>query len=147
MNGDPRNPYLLYNRAVAAYAAGKFEEALVDLDLVEDSKKANLAKKAQFQKGNAQFRLGLSNLETDMELTLSRWRQSIAEYNAVLKGQPDHREARSNYDYVRKRLLDLLMKMGAKNLQAAEKARAMEEIISNARASMEEFHEAGELEP
>ncbi len=142
-----RDPYLLYNRAVALYAAGKFEEALVDLDLVEDSRRTALVNKARFQKGNAHFRLGLASIGSDPELTLSRWRQSIGEYHELLKREAGHADARANHNHVQKRLLDLLLKLGAKNLAAAEKTRAMDQKITGARAAMEEFHEATETDP
>jgi tetratricopeptide (TPR) repeat protein len=144
---DPKNLRLLYNRAVAAYAASKFEEALVDLDLVEDSKNRELAIKAQFQKGNAQYRIGLNNLQRDVEVTMSRWRQSISEYNELLKNQPTHTDARKNQQLVRRHLRELLLHMANRNLQAAESPRSLEERITTARSAMEEFHEAAELEP
>jgi Ca-activated chloride channel family protein len=144
---DPKNPYLLYNRAVAAYAAGKFEQALVDLDMVEDSGHATLAPKAQFQKGNTQFRIGAAALERDPELTLSHWRQSINEYRELLKARPADGNASTNQAIVQKRMMALLMKLGAKNLDAAIKTTNPESKVNTARTAMEEFHEASELEP
>ena len=38
LSASPQNPHLLYNRAVASYAAGLYEEALLDLDLVESAR-------------------------------------------------------------------------------------------------------------
>jgi Ca-activated chloride channel family protein len=147
VNNDPKNPYLLYDRAIALYAVGKFDEALVDLDMVEDSQRKDLIKKAQFQKGNAQFRVGLANLDKDVELTLARWRQSINEYGALLKSDSSHADARKNQAYVRKRMLEMLLNMGGKNLQTAENTHALQEKINNARAAMEQFHEATEMDP
>src|SRR6185295_9316012 len=48
VNNDPKNPYLLYDRAIALYAVGKYDDALVDLDLVEDSQRKDLVQKARF---------------------------------------------------------------------------------------------------
>jgi Ca-activated chloride channel family protein len=146
VNSDPKNAYLLYDRAIALYAVGKFDDALVDLDMVEDSQHKDLVQKARFQKGNAQYRVGLANLDKDVELTLARWRQAIGEYNAVLKSDPGHKEASENRAYVRRRMLELLLKMGDKNLQTAEKTHALNEKINNARAAMEQFHEATEMD-
>lgn len=146
VNNDPKNPYLLYNRAVALYAVGRYDDALVDLDLVEDSQRKDLVQKARFQKGNAQYRVGLANLEKDVELTLARWRQAIGEYGELLKADPAHSEGRQNQAYVRKRMLELLLKMGGKNLETAEKAHALNDKINNARAAMEQFHEATEMD-
>jgi tetratricopeptide (TPR) repeat protein len=147
LNSDPKNPYLLYDRAIASYAAGKFDEALVDLDFVQDSTHRDLAHKAQFQKGNAQYKMGLANLQRDREVTLSRWRQSVSEYADLLKKQPNHTEARQNHDFVRRQLRALLMQTATNNLQTAESPRPPEEQINSARAAMEEFHEAAQMEP
>jgi Ca-activated chloride channel family protein len=146
VNNDPKNPYLLYNRAIALYAVGKYDDALVDLDLVEDSQRKDLVQKARFQKGNAQYQVGLANLDKDVELTLARWRQSIGEYGELLKSEPSHKESAQNQAYVRKRMLELLLKMGGNNLQTAEKTHAWNEKINTARAAMEQFHEATEMD-
>ncbi|HUS33712.1 MAG TPA: VWA domain-containing protein [Verrucomicrobiae bacterium] len=146
INNDPKNPHLLYNRAVALYALGKYDDALVDLDLVEESQRQDLAKKAQFQKGNAQYQVGVANLDKDVELTLARWRQAIGEYGVVLKTDAAHRDASRNQAFVRKRMLELLLKMGGKNLETAEKAHSLQPKIDNARAAMEQFHEATEMD-
>lgn len=146
VSGDPKNPYLLYNRAVAAYAAGKYEQALVDLDMVEDSGHATLVPKSQFQKGNAQYRLGASVMDRDPELTLSHWRQSLSEYRELLKAHPNNDRARTNQILVRKQMVELLMKLANKNYDTALKT-GFEQKVNTARMSMEEFHEASEMEP
>jgi Ca-activated chloride channel family protein len=146
VNNDPKNPYLLYDRAVALYAAGRYDEALVDLDLVEDSQRKDLIRKAQFQKGNAQYRVGLANIDKDVELTLARWRQALNEYGELLKSDSAFIDAQKNRDYVRRRMLELLMKMGGKNLETVEKTHALQEKINNGRAAMEQFHEATEMD-
>lgn len=146
VTSDPKNPYLLYDRAVALYAAGRYDEALVDLDMVEDSQKKDLIRKAQFQKGNAQYRVGLANIDKDVELTLARWRQALNEYGELLKADPMHADAKGNREYVRKRMLEVLMKMGGKNLETAEKTHSLQEKINQGRAAMEQFHEATEMD-
>ena len=77
---------------------------------------------------------------------MARWRQAIGEYNEVLKTDAAQKEARQNQDYVRKRMLELLLKMGGKNLESAEKTHAWNQKISDARAAMEQFHEATEMD-
>ncbi len=144
---DPKNPYLLYNRAIASYATGKFDEALVDLDLAQESRDHSLSRKAQFQKGNTEYRLGLANINRDTEVTLSRWRQAIVDYQELLKEQPGQADARQNHDLVRSQLRNLLMQLAKQNLQRAETPRAAQEQINSARAAMDEFHEASQMEP
>jgi tetratricopeptide (TPR) repeat protein len=145
---DPENPHLLYNRAVTAYAEGRFEEALLDLDLVESSRSRSLVAKARFQKGNADFRLGLIARTNDVEAAISRWKQSVASYDALLKESPGHRDARENRELVRKLLLETLLNRAQENLQLGQQQpKPVEQRIQSLRNAMEQFHEAGEMKP
>jgi len=145
---DPENPHLLYNRAVTAYAEGRFEEALLDLDLVENARSKPLVSKARFQKGNADFRLGLNASTNDLDAAISRWKQSIASYDALLKENPRHADAQANRDKVRKLLIDTLLKRAQENLQKGqEQPKPAERRIAELRAAMEEFHDANDMKP
>lgn len=145
---DPDNAHLLYNRAVTAYAEGRFEEALLDLDIVENSRSKTLVTKARFQKGNADFRLGQLALAKDVEAAISRWKQSIASYDALLKDNPRHTEAQTNLTQVRKLLLDTLLKRAQENLQAGQQQpQPPEQKIQSLRKAMDQFHDAGEMKP
>ena len=138
---DATNPHLLYNRAVAAYAAGRFEEALVDLDLVESSRVRSLSNRARFQKGNAEYRLGLTTLTNDIEATIARWKQSLSSYDALLKEQSNHADAKENRDRVSKQLISLLMKTAVENLVRGQQMnRPPDQRISALRSAMEQFH-------
>ena len=144
----PNDPRLLYNRAVAAYAAGRFEDALVDLDAAEADGSASLASKAGFQKGNAEFRLGLASRATDAEVTISRWRQAVANYERVLKNDPEHDAAKKNYQQVRKLLFDLLMKAAREKLEAGKQPEhAAEDRIQSLRGALDQFSESSQMEP
>ena len=144
---DSANLHLLYNRAVAACASGRYEEALVDLDRVEIARNKNLAAKARFQKGNAEFHLGLPTQATDPEATIARWKQSLASYTELMRDQPTHASARTNFTVVRKALFDLLLKTAQENLQKGKLLeQPADQKIQELRGAMEQFHEAGQLE-
>ena len=144
----PNNPHLLYNRAIASYAAGLYEEALLDLDLVESARPRSLANKARFQKGNAEFRLGLSTSTNDIEATISRWKQSVSSYESVLKQQPDHADAKKNHDTVRKLLIDLEKKTAQQNLERGQQRnQPAEKRIQQLRSAMEQFKDVTEMAP
>ncbi len=144
---DEYNPHLLYNRAVAAYAAGRFEEALVDLDLVETSRVRSLATRARFQKGNAEYRLGQKTLVSDIEASISRWKQSVASYDALLKEQPNHADAKENRERVSKLLTDLLMKTAKENLERGQQMnRPPDQRITALRSAMEQFHDVTQMD-
>ena len=145
---QPENPHLLYNRAVTAYAEGRFEEALLDLDLVENARSKSLVAKARFQKGNADFRLGLNARTNDLDVAISRWKQSIANYDALLKDNPKHADARKNREQARKLLLDTLLKRAQENLlQGQQQPQPAEQRIQKLRQAMEQFHDANEMKP
>ena len=145
---QPENPHLLYNRAITAYAEGRFEEALLDLDIVENARSKSLVAKARFQKGNADFRLGLNARTNDLDVAISRWKQSIANYDALLKDQPKHADARKNREQARKLLLDTLLKKAQENLQQGQQQpQPAEPRIQKLRSAMEQFHDANEMKP
>lgn len=144
----PDQPHLLYNRAVAAYAEGRFEDALLDLDVVENSRSRALVAKARFQKGNADFRLGLAASTNDLDAAISRWKQSVANYDALLQDTPGHTDAQKNRDKVRKLLIDTLLKRAQENLQkGTPPAQPADQRIQNLRSAMEQFHDASEMKP
>lgn len=144
----PENPHLLYNRAIASYAAGLYEEALLDLDLVESARPRSLANKARFQKGNAEFRLGLNTSTNDIEATISRWKQSISSYDSLLKEHPDHADARKNQETVRRLLIDLEKKTAQQHLERGQQRnQPAEKRIQQLRSAMEQFHDVTEMAP
>jgi len=145
---QPENPHLLYNRAITAYAEGRFEEALLDLDIVENARSKSLVAKARFQKGNADFRLGLNARTNDLDVAISRWKQSIANYDALLKDNPKHTDARKNREQARKLLLETLLKKAQENLQKGQQQpQPAEQRIQKLRNAMEQFHDANEMKP
>jgi tetratricopeptide (TPR) repeat protein len=145
---QPENPHLLYNRAITAYAEGRFEEALLDLDVVENARSKSLVAKARFQKGNADFRLGLNARTNDLDVAISRWKQSIANYDALLKDNPKHADALKNREQARKLLLDTLLKRAQENLQKGQQQpQPAEQRIQKLRNAMEQFHDAKEMKP
>lgn len=145
---DPGNPYLVYNRAVALYSLGRYDEALLDLDLLVDSDARSISRKARFQKANAEYHLGEAALTNDVEVTMARWKESVSSYQELLKDQPGNLDAKNNLEHVRKRLFDLLMKNAKENLEEGKDPNApTEQRIPPLRQAMEQFHDANKLEP
>lgn len=144
----PNDARLLYNRGVAAYAAGRYEDALVDFDLVQDSKNKKLAHKSRFQKGNAQFRLGYGTRDYDPEATIARWKQSLSEYNELLKIMPEDLDATKNRNVVRAELLKLIKASAKENLERGmQPQRPPDSRINALRWAIEQFQDAQEIEP
>ena len=144
---DPDNARLLYNHGVAAYAAGRFDEALLSLDRAESLGKPALARKAKFQKGNAEFRVGLAAKSANLDETISRWKESVHLYAETLKQESDP-TTQANFEFVRKQLLTLLLADAKKNLQAGQQTnQPPANAIEKLRNAFEKFTDAKEVAP
>lgn len=144
---DPDNARLLYNHGVAAYAAGRFDDALLSLDRAESLGKPALARKAKFQKGNAEFRVGLAAKSANLDETISRWKESIHLYAETLKTDSDP-ATQANFEFVRKQLLALLLADAKKNLQAGlQTNQPPANAIEKLRNALEKFTDAKEVAP
>lgn len=142
----PDHSKLLYNYGVAAYAAKRYDEALLAFDRVEFSRSSSLAELARKQKGNAEFHLGLAARTSNLDETVERWKTSLDQYRVVLKESPRDAMARTNHDIVEKMLMDLLLKSAQKHMDEAHvKWRSNEDKIQELRAAMEKFQEAKQV--
>jgi hypothetical protein len=142
----PDHPRLLYNYGVAAYAAKRYDEALLSFDKVEFSRDSGLAERARKQKGNAEFHLGLAARTSNLDETIERWKNSLDQYRVVLKESPRDTLARTNHNIVEKLLMDLLLKSAQKHMDEAHvKWRSPDDKIENLRAAMEKFQEAKQV--
>ncbi len=147
---SPDDPRLLYNHAVAAYAAGQWDEALISLDRVESRGSRKQIRKARFQQGNTEYRLGLAARKNNLDETISHWKQSLDHYRSVLKEVPQDASSRTNFVIVQKMLVDLLVDAAKKSEQAAikqqEPARRSDPVagqqIQNLRNAHEKFDDA-----
>ena len=147
VEADPDNARLLYDHGVAAYAAGRFEEALMSFDRAESMGPPWLARRARFQKGNAEFRIGTAARTSNLEETIARWRESLRDFSEVLKGGDEPR-ARANFEFVRRQLLDLLLADARRNQNEARKpGQPPGEKLEKLRNAFERFTSAKETDP
>ena len=119
MERDPQNPRVAYDCGIAAYAAGHYEEALLSFDRAETEGRGTLVRQARFEKGNAEYQVGLEAAKVNLDDTISHWKESIRNYDLVLNDQP-HVMAKSNRSFVQQQLLQLLLAAGKTNLQTAQ---------------------------
>lgn len=144
----PDNPHWLYNHGVAAYAAGKYDDALVSLDRVESLGNPELARRAQFQKGNTEYRAGLAAKQANLDETIYRWKQSIENYRRLLADRPGDARTLSNYKLVQRELLALLLEQARKNEEEARKATENPlRRLENLRNAHEKYTEATKVDP
>ena len=140
----PTLPKLLYDYGVAAYAAGRYDEALLSFDKVEaNSRSTSLVEKARKQKGNAEFHLGEKAKADNLDETIERWKTSLGHYKMALKDSPSDPMAKNNHDYVEKLLMDILLKAAQKHMeQAHQEWMKGDPKIEELRKAMEKFQEA-----
>ena len=144
---DPDNARLLYDHGVAAYAAGRYDDALLSLDRAESLGKPALARRAKFQKGNAEFRVGLAAKSANLDDTISHWKESVRLYAESLKTGDDANTS-ANFDFVRKQLLTLLLDDAKKNLQAGlQTNQAPANAIEKLRNAFDKYTDAKEVAP
>lgn len=143
----PRDARLLYNYGVACYASGKFDDALLAFDKVEASRNSTLAERARAQKGNAEFRLGLSARTDNLDETIERWKTSLGHYKSALQTAPRDAMAKNNHDKVQKLLMEILLKQAQQKLEQGLKDNWDERKIEELREAMEKFQEAVQVDP
>lgn len=144
----PSNAYLNYNHGVAAYAAKRWEDALVSFDRVEVLGNKKLSSLAKFQKGNAEYQLGLEARGANLDETVSRWKAALEEYAGVLKNSPDDPRAKANDAYVRSQLAKLLLEDAKKSFDQAQKpGQSNAQKMNPLRNSFEKYSEAKEVSP
>ena len=145
---SPDSPEWLYNHGVAAYAAGKFDDALVSLDRVEGLGNRELSRRAKFQKGNTEYRAGLAAKQANLDETIYRWRQSLDNYRGVLKESPGDTRTSENFKLVQQQLLGLLLEQARKN--EAEANKAVDDPLrrlESRRNAHEKYTEATQIDP
>ena len=118
---DSGNVHLNYDHGVAAYAAGRWEDALVAFDQVETARNPRLAALARFQRGNAEFQLGAVSRNANLDETISRWKASLEAFTSLIKDSPKEERARRNEVYVRGQLAGLLLEEAKKSAEQSRK--------------------------
>lgn len=144
---DPDNPRVAYDLGIAAYAAGQFEESLLAFDQAEASGRGDLVRKARFEKGNAEYQVGLQASTLNLDDTISRWKEALRDYELVLKEKNDQ-AAQANHHFVERQLLQLLLAAGKTNLTAAQRPnQAPAQKLEPLRNAFGKFTEALEVAP
>lgn len=144
----PDNARLLYDQGVAAYAAGQYEESLLAFDRAEAiGGGSRVSRKARFQKGNAEFRLGEATQKNNLEETIARWRESMRQFASLIR-ESDDSHPKANFEFVRSQLLSLLLTDARRNLEAAQRPDAsLNQKLEKLRNAFERYTAAREADP
>jgi len=107
---DQDNPVLHYNLGTSKYKEGKFEEAEEELGKALETSNLNLQEQAYYNMGNALYRKGEKSLGNDKANTIENWKAALSNYEGALKLNEKNEDARFNYDFVERKLNELLEK-------------------------------------
>ncbi|WP_457574418.1 VWA domain-containing protein [Desulfolithobacter sp.] len=101
---DPDNPVVQFNLGDAAYKKGAFDQAIAFFNQALYTDDLDLQARSYYNRGNAQYRLGEQNLQTDPEHTIKLWQEAITSYEGCLALNPEDSDATYNRNLVKKRL-------------------------------------------
>ena len=92
-----------YNDGVTAYRSNDFTSAATAFEQATASPDRSLQERAQYNLGNAAYRLG----EADPTKSQALWQRAVKSYETALALDPKDEDAKFNLDYVKKRLQEL----------------------------------------
>lgn len=106
---NPKDPRLLYNAGTSAYRAGRYEEAIQNLDSAVLASKPDLMASAYYNLANAYFRAGEAAAQPTNRI--ASWEESIRHYDSSLKLNPEDADAKYNRELVTRKLEELRQQM------------------------------------
>ncbi len=118
---SPDSDIVNFNLGTALYktesyqaAAGHFERSL----LTEDQ---SLEQKASYNTGNADYKYGISKEDADLAGAVGLLKQSLRRYQRAIELDPEDKDAKHNYEFVKKELERLQKKLEQQPKKQQEK--------------------------
>jgi Ca-activated chloride channel homolog len=99
---------LQFDSGAAAYKMKNYGKALESFSQALLSPDIGLQSKAHYNLGNTLYEHGDAQQSDDKKLT--DWMNALQHYEQTLKSEPQNREAKDNYDYVKKKIEELKKK-------------------------------------
>jgi Ca-activated chloride channel family protein len=96
---------LQFDSGAAAYKLKDYSKALESFSQALLSRDTGLQSKSHYNLGNTLYQRG--EAEKSDEKKLSDWTNALDHYEQTLKVEPQNKEAKENYDYVKKKIEDL----------------------------------------
>src|SRR5438045_1004836 len=96
---------LQFDSGAAAYKSEEYGKALESFSQALLSSDASLQGKSHYNLGNTLYERGETQKSDDK--TLSDWTNALEHYQQTLKLDPQNKEAKDNYDYVKKKIEEL----------------------------------------
>src|ERR1039458_3036582 len=99
------DPRLHFNAGAAAYRNRQFEEAAKQFNATLSSPDLKLQGLAYYNEGNSLYHLGERN--PDPKKRTEAWEKALQDYQSTVKLSPQDADAKSNYDFVKRKLEEL----------------------------------------
>jgi Ca-activated chloride channel homolog len=96
---------LQFDSGAAAYKLKDYNKALESFSQALLSRDTGLQSKSHYNLGNTLYQRG--EAEKSDEKKLSAWTNALDHYEQTLKAEPENKEAKENYEYVKKKIEEL----------------------------------------
>ncbi len=104
---SPASPLLQFNLAAALYKQGRYEEAIAPLEKVAAEGGDEWSARANYNLGNAHFRIGSGAEESAPQEALESWAQALVSYRRAMAADPAMDDVKFNYELVERRIEEL----------------------------------------
>ncbi len=104
---SPASPLLQFNLAAALYKQGRYDDAVPPLEKVVADGGAEWSAPANYNLGNAHFRLGSDAEGSDPNKALESWGQALVAYRRAMAADPAMGDVKFNYELVERRITEL----------------------------------------
>ena len=144
----PDDPWLLYNRAVAAYASQEFSRAddiwqrLAGMQMPDQ-----LRDQVWTQIGNGSYRIAESSIEAQPDAAVARLEQSREAYRVAISQNRKNETARKNLAYVEHQLELLYVKLSRRLVNDGQKESVADRAIEKLEAALEYQRNATAVSP
>jgi Ca-activated chloride channel family protein len=136
---SPDSPEISYNIGIAQYKKEDYEPAISHFEKATVSRDRMLEAKANFNIGNAKYKLGKLKENTDLNQTIELLRQGLDYYKRAIELDPKDEDAKINHELVEKELKALMDK--SKQQQDKQKGQAEEKQGNRGQEEQEEQKE------
>ncbi len=103
----PASPLLQFNLATALYKEGKYDEAITALNKVAASGEAQWVARANYNLGNAHYRLGANAETSDPQAAIKAYEEALACYKRSMVADAADPDPKANHEFVSRKLDEL----------------------------------------
>jgi Ca-activated chloride channel homolog len=104
---SPSSPLLQFNLAAALYKQGKYDEAIAALTKVAATGEPQWMARANYNMGNAQYRLGSNAEASDPQAAIKDYEEALACYKRSMVADGADSDAKLNHEFVARKLEEL----------------------------------------